>query len=237
MKKAQLLRRILDVAMTALSVLLMGGIFAFPDDAVHEILGTALIVLWIAHNVLNRAFYKSLPRGTYTARRIAMVCVNGALLACCLLLAVSGIMLSNRVFAFLGIGRGMGFARAAHLVSSHWYYILMAVHFSLHIGALASSVPLFKKLPPGAADPRSRRAGKTAVRAAVLLVCIYGVHAFFLRGYWKYLFLTQPFFFFDTERGFALFLADYCSLFVLFSAVSCCVFRLLPGGNRHHTES
>lgn len=221
---ARISRRILDVLMTVISVLLMGGLQAFPDDAVHEILGTALIVLWIAHNVLNRAFYKSLPRGTYTARRIVMVCVNGALIACCLLLAVSGIMLSNRVFAFLGIDRGMGFARAAHLAASHWYYILISLHFLLHAGALASSVPLPGKL--------QCRTGAIAVRAVLLLVCVYGAYAFFLRGYWKYLFLTQPFFFFDTERGFALLIADYCSMFVLFSVIFHFSFRFVPKGRK-----
>lgn len=111
MNKKVCFKRILDAAMTVLSVLLMGGIFLFPSDAVHEILGTVLIALWILHNVLNRAFYKSLFKGKYSAARVVMLCVNAGTLVCAALLAVSGVMLSNCVFAFLGIERGMGFAR------------------------------------------------------------------------------------------------------------------------------
>lgn len=214
MTKTQLFRRILDAVMTSLSVLLMGGIFLFPSDAVHEILGTVLIALWILHNVLNRAFYKSLFRGKYNAVRIVMAAVNGALLAASVLLAVSGVMLSNRVFVFLGIERGMGFARTAHLAASHWYYILIALHFGLHAGAVFSGVKL-------------NGTRRIAARCVVGALSLYGAVAFFVRGLWKYLFLTQEFFFFDLGRGFILFLIDYVSVFVLFSAVMAAVFGRL----------
>ena len=115
---AKIVRRALDVLMTALSVLLMGGITAFENLAVHEWLGAALIVMWIFHNVLNRGFYRSLFRGKYNAARIVMVSVNGALLVCVALLAVSGSMLSNSVFTFLNIHGGMAFARTAILLQA-----------------------------------------------------------------------------------------------------------------------
>ena len=208
---AKIARRALDVLMTALSVLLMGGITAFENLAVHEWLGAALIVLWIFHNVLNRGFYRSLFRGKYNAARIVMVSVNGALLVCVTLLAVSGIILSNSVFTFLNIHGGMAFARTAHLVASHWYYILVALHFALHVGAVFGNIPVTKdSLHPVAAK---------IFRAVPIVFSAYGIYAFILRGYYKYLFNTQPFFFFDIERGFALFILDYFSIFVLAATV------------------
>lgn len=130
MSRKTIIRRTLDAVMTVISVFLMGGVFLFPSDSVHEILGTVLIVLWILHNILNRSFYKSLFKGKYSTTWIILTAVNAALAVSCVLLAISGIMLSNRVFLFLRIERGMGFARKAHLAASHWYFILIAFHFA-----------------------------------------------------------------------------------------------------------
>lgn len=212
MNKKTILRRALDLAMTILSVLLMGGLLVFPSDAVHEVLGAVLIFLWVVHNVLNRSFYKSLFNGKYTPFRIVMTVINTALLASCVLLAVSGVMLSNHIFVFLGIEHGMGFARLAHLTASHWYYILIALHFSLHAGAVFGGLKLKEK----------SLAHRVAVNCAVGAVSLYGLFAFVRLGLWKYLFLTQQFFFFDMERGFLLFVVDYISIFVMFSAVGLC---------------
>lgn len=208
----KIIRRVLDVLMTVVSVLLMGGVTAFRNLAVHEWLGAALIAMWIFHNVLNRGFYRSLFRGKYNAARIVMVAVNAALLLCVALLAASGIMLSNSVFAFLNIHGGMAFARTAHLVASHWYYILVALHFAFHAGAIFGNIPAMKdRVHPVAAK---------ILRAIPVVFSAYGIYAFILRGYYKYLFNTQPFFFFDVERGFALFVLDYFSIFVLAATVS-----------------
>lgn len=209
MNKKIILRRALDLAMTILSVLLMGGLLVFPSDAVHEILGTVLIFLWAVHNVLNRSFYKSLFNGKYSPFRIVMTVINSAIVVCCVLLAVSGVMLSNYVFAFLQIESGIGFARPVHLAVSHWYYILIALHFSLHAGAVFGGLKLREK----------SLAHRVAVNCAVGAVSLYGLFAFIRLGLWKYLFLTQQFFFFDMERGFLLFVVDYISIFVMFSAV------------------
>lgn len=205
MNKKTILRRALDLEMTILSVLLMGGLLVFPSDAVHEVLGAVLIFLWAVHNVLNRSFYKSLFNGKYSPFRIVMTVINSAIVVCCVLLAVSGVMLSNYVFAFLQIESGIGFARLVHLAVSHWYYILIVLHFSLHAGAVFGGLKL--------------KAVRVAVNCAVGAVSLYGLFAFVRMGLWKYLFLIQQFFFFDMERGFLLFVVDYISVFVMFAAV------------------
>ncbi len=67
----QKLRMPLDITMTALSVILMGGTVLFPDDKVHQILGMALIALWAVHIALNRRWYESLGKGRYNPYRDA----------------------------------------------------------------------------------------------------------------------------------------------------------------------
>ncbi len=216
-RKKTIIRRSLDLAMTLLSVLLMGGLFLFPSDVVHEVLGALLILLWVVHNILNRNFYKSLFKGRYTPFRIVLTVINAALLALCVLLAVSGIMLSNHLFIFFGIEHGMSFARKAHLVASHWYYILIALHFSLHIGAVFGGLKLNEK-------PRPVR---VIVNCAAGAVSLYGLFSFVRLGLWKYLFLLQEFFFFDTQHGIALFLLDYISIFVMLCGVEFFIHKII----------
>ena len=204
-------KRALDIAMTALSVILMGGVFLFPDDIVHEALGAALIALWILHNALNRAFYKSLFKGRYTPRRAIALAVNLCLLASAALLAASGIILSNRVFRFLNISGGLGFARPVHLVASHWYFAFIAFHFALHVPLILGRFSFVRRARERGGVPRA------ALIAIPIAVSVYGAYAFALRGFARYMFFTQQFFFFDLERGLLLFAVDYIAVFVLFA--------------------
>ena len=54
----------IDITMTILSILLMGGNFLFPAEIVHEILGTGLFVLWSVHIFLNRRWYASIAQAS-----------------------------------------------------------------------------------------------------------------------------------------------------------------------------
>ena len=122
---------------------------------------------------------------------------------------VSGIMLSNHVFAWLGIESGASFARTAHLLASHWYYVFMSLHIGLHVSLIANRL--------GLAGAYKSKTALIATRVVAALVAGYGIYAFAIRGLWKYLFLQQQFFFFDAERGYALFFADYIAIVMLFA--------------------
>ena len=188
-----------DISMTTLSIILMGGNFLFPADLVHEILGTGLFVLWGVHIALNRRWYASLAqasksitstnandrraysaifRGKYNPYRVMQTVINCCILLCTIFLMISGIILSNHLFTFLNIQSGLGFARIAHLLSSHWYYLFMSLHIGLHMGRLFQNV-----------------ATKILPRILLVLTSLYGLYAFIARGVWKYLVLKQQFFF------------------------------------------
>ena len=203
MNKLNKIRLPLDIMMTLVSIVLMGGNFLFPADLVHEILGVALFVLWAIHIFLNRRWYGGIFRGKYNPYRIMQTVINCCILICTIFLMISGIILSNHLFIFLNIQSGLGFARIAHLLSSHWYYLFMSLHIGLHMGRLLQNV-----------------AAKILPRILLVLVCAYGLYAFIARGVWKYLVLKQQFFFFDLERGYILFAMDYISIIILFAVVS-----------------
>ena len=203
MDKINRIRLPIDIMMTLVSIVLMGGNYLFPADIVHEILGVSLFVLWTVHITLNRRWYSAIFRGKYNPYRVMQTVINCCILICTIFLMISGIILSNQLFTFLNIQSGLGFARIAHLLSSHWYYLFISLHIGLHMGRLFQNVAT-KKLPC----------------ILLILTSLYGLYAFIARGVWKYLVLKQQFFFFDLERGYILFALDYISIIILFAVVS-----------------
>ncbi len=232
MTNPQRLRMTIDITMTILSIILMGGNYLFPADIVHEILGVGLFVLWGLHIALNRRWYGAILRGKYTPYRVMQTVINCCILICTIFLMISGIILSNHIFTFLNIQGGLGFARIAHLLASHWYYLFMSLHIGLHVGMITNkmhhSAPIncHPELVSGSftneipKQVRHDKLHKIIPRIILALVCAYGIYAFIARGVWKYLILQQQFFFFDLERGYILFALDYISIIILFAALS-----------------
>ena len=208
MKSTKPLRLTLDIAMTILSIILMGGNYLFPADIVHEILGVCLFILWVIHIVLNRRWNGAIFKGKYKPYRVMQTIINCCILICTIFLMISGIILSNHIFSFLNIQGGLGFARIAHLLASHWYYLFMSLHIGLHVGMIVNKI-----ISQG-------RKLKIILYTILALVCAYGVYAFIARGVWKFLILQQQFFFFDLERGYVLFALDYISIIILFATIS-----------------
>ena len=215
----------LEIPLTILSLVLMGGNMFFPWAPAHEIIGVLLIAVWAVHVYANRLWFKAVFRGRYNPYRIVQTVVNCGMLICTVFLAISGVMLSNHVFAFLEIESGASFARTAHLLASHWYFVFIALHIGLHVNVIFSRLK-FARVVAGVSGAASRsrggveeksRAATVAIRIIVALIGVYGVYAFIERGLWKYLTLQQPFFFMDLERGYMLFFVDYIAMIVAFS--------------------
>ena len=120
----------IDCVMTVLLVLLMGR--QITGESAHEWLGAGIFVLWIAHHVLNRAWFAHLFQGRYTPYRAVQTGVNVLLLFSMLGTMVSAVILSREVFAFLPISGGIALGRITHIVCVFWMYVLMALHLGLH---------------------------------------------------------------------------------------------------------
>ena len=192
-----------DISMTVLSIILMGGTVLFPDDRVHQVLGMVLMVLWIVHTVLHRRWYGALLKGKYNPYRILQLIINLGITVSCVLVMVSGMAMAW----FLPIGFGLDYARSIHLASSHWYYLFMCAHLGMHISMIANRIR--------AKHPETHHPVLLRFVSAVLLV--YGIYAFFARGLWKYFFLTQQFFFLDLDKGYVMFAVDYVAILAAFA--------------------
>ena len=125
----------------------------------------------------------------------------------------------------------LGFARVAHLLASHWYYLFMPLHIGMHVGMITNTmrhpapINCHPELVLGShteempEQVRHDKLRKIIPRILLALVCAYGLYAFIARGVWKYLILRQQFFFFDLERGYILFALDYISIIILFATI------------------
>lgn len=132
----------------------------------------------------------------------------------------------------------LGFARVAHLLASHWYYLFMPLHIGMHVGMITNTmchpapINCHPELVLGShteempEQVRHAKLRKIIPCILLALVCAYGLYAFIARGVWKYLILRQQFFFFDLERGYILFALgyilfalDYISIIILFATI------------------
>ena len=60
-------RKILDMAMTVLMVLAMS--YQATGNLFHELAGVLLLLQFLCHNLLNRRWYRALPKGRYSSYR------------------------------------------------------------------------------------------------------------------------------------------------------------------------
>ena len=189
------LKIIIDVLLTIALLFLMG--YQFWGDEAHEWAGAVMFVLFIVHHILNRSWHKNLFRGSYSPSRIFLLVVDLFLSAAMLGLMVSGMILSNHVFAFLPISGGTAFARLLHMVSAYWGFVLMALHLGLHWGMLMGAA---KKLLP-------------VICAGIAL---YGLTVLIKRNLLSYMFLRTQFVFLDFGESMILFYLDYLAMMGLF---------------------
>ena len=119
-----------DLAMTVILLLLMG--YSRVGEAAHEWLGVGMMVLFVLHHVLNQAWIKRIFRGPYSPYRILQTALAALIFLTMLGSAVSGVMLSGYVFAFLRISGGTAFARTLHMLCGYWNFVLLSLHLGLH---------------------------------------------------------------------------------------------------------
>ena len=195
---------IVDAMMSLCLFLLMG--YQLWGDSAHEWIGTGMFVLFIAHHLLNVKWYRGIFSGKMTKRRVFSIVLNILLISDMVLLAFSGITMSNHVFAFLGIRGHTGAARIIHIMTSYWGFILMSVHIGMHWEMISGIIKKHFEL-----TCRSDTT-KAAVKIVSALIAAYGVYAFCKRDFLTYMLGRSHFVFFDFSEPAVLFYADYLAI-------------------------
>lgn len=104
-----------DIAM----LIVLTALFRYEATGIllHMILGVVMLILFIAHNMLNLSFWENIGKGRYKRRRVIQTVWNILLAAAMLLAVVSGFL----------------FADALHRISVLLLLILTFVHAAVHI--------------------------------------------------------------------------------------------------------
>lgn len=156
-----------DIFMLILFVYLMGyhhGMSIF----IHGLLGIMLFALFIFHNILNINWYKAFFKGSYNFKRIFLMLLNILLLFSMLLMMISSIMISGRVFKQIGVSINYFYWRDIHSFMSGIGFIIMAFHLGFHL------------------DSKLKRLEEKCIKAlayiAQLVVFIIGLYCFWISG-------------------------------------------------------
>lgn len=204
MKAKRIIKRIVDVLMTVALLFLMG--YQFWGEQFHEWAGAGMFVLFIAHQILNFRWYKSLFKGKCTPMRIFQVIVNMLTLLSMVAMMYSGIVLSRYVFAFLPINGGMALARKLHILGSYWGFLLMSLHLGLHWNMVLGVI---KRKDNAIVHFRFINLFCFVVG---LFIALYGTIVFAQRDFLSYMLLKNEFVFLDYEEPKIRFYLDYSAL-------------------------
>ncbi|EEG75597.1 DUF4405 domain-containing protein [[Clostridium] hylemonae] len=204
MKPKAIIKLAVDMLMTLALLFLMG--YHLWGEALHEWVGAGMLLLFIAHHILNGHWYKTLFKGKYNALRILTLCTTSLVLVSMLAQMYSGIVMSRYVFVFLPFGGGMSLARRLHILGSYWGFLLMSLHLGLHWNMIL-----------GVLRKSARIKSSSKVRSIIafiigLAIAGYGVWTFISRAFPTYLFLKSEFIFLNYSEPKILFYIDYLAL-------------------------
>ena len=209
MKTNTIVKILVDIGMTIILMLLMA--YELVGRQAHEWFGMSIFVLFILHHVLNRKWAKSIFKGKYTAFRAFQTIVVFIILMTMLGSMVSGIMLSEYVFAFVKPGSGYEMFRNIHMLSAYWGFVFMSIHIGTNVGVMTGMIKKTRAY--------NSKSGRFIFISVPILISCYGIYAFYKRLIWQYMFLISHFVFFDSSEPLAFFMADYLSVMVLFATV------------------
>ena len=211
-KSTTTMKIMIDVLMMLMLLFLMG--YPLWQEEAHEWAGALMMVLFLAHHLLNRYWYVNLFKGRFTPMRIFQIGVNMLLFITMLLQMYSGITMSRHVFAFLPIQGGMALARRFHILGAYWGLILMSIHLGLHWNMVLNRA----KRIVGKANPS--KFIRTSLFILSILIATYGVFVFIDRDFLTYMFLRSEFVFLDYGEPLWSFYLDYVSLMGLWIFLS-----------------
>lgn len=193
MKRKMKLKMGIDFLMTVLLLCLMA--YQITGQELHEWFGAGMLLLFIAHNLLNIRWYGNLFKGKYKLLRIIQTIVNFSVLISMLCLGFSGIVMSRHVFAALSVNGPMATARSMHMAASYWGFVLMSIHLGMHWGMILG---MFRRLFKG------RKLSNLFVwglRLAAVVIAGYGLICFIQKDIVSYMLLKNQFVFFDFEQS------------------------------------
>ena len=182
--------------------------------ALHEILGSAMLVIFITHHIMNRQSTAAMCKEKQNPVRIINTALNISLFAVMLLLPVSGIVMSKQLYTFLPTDGMSAIAHTAHLLLSYWGFALLSLHLGFHADKWLNRL-------------KKNKTAFITFSVIITVIAVFGAYAFITNRLYEYMFLQTQFVFFDFDKPLILTLCEYHSMIVMFAWIGYWLKRIL----------
>jgi hypothetical protein len=216
---------IYQVVQDSVMVILFGALMGFHlwRVSTHEWLGVAFLLIAVKHLVLNTHWFRRLWQGDYDLFRTLKLSINILLAGLLITAIVSGLELSQHLFADLFFHSASDLVRKTHMTSVHWLQLVIAIHLGMHWKMLVGFFAQLWNIAPASLVGR-------ALSLLWLALSAYGVIVFIRREMFAYLAVQLDYAFLDYSEPVSGFYLDYLAVTVLFAYTTrfllwLCLFR------------
>ena len=199
---------LIDILMYIGLIILTG--YHITNNLVHEITGTTVFILFVAHNALNFKWYKTIFKGKHDLKRNIHICINLLLLISMILTIISGILMSKSIYTFINIKGTAEIARKTHLIANAWVIVLVSIHLGLHL------TPIISKL----GEKIKKSDFEYGAYVLISIFIIAGIYFFISEGIWKDMFGITSFKNFNYEESMVVFYLKYFILSITISIIT-----------------
>jgi magnesium-transporting ATPase (P-type) len=194
--------------------------FRLTGDTAHEWCGIILSIFFIIHKTVNWPWYKTLFKRKFNPRHIINITINLLLLTSMTALLISGILLSQIVFAFMNFSGGISI-RQIHTLSAYWGLILISIHLGFHWDIIINAIRKLFKIT------HYSRFRKIIMQSFTFLLFTAGMWASFDRKMGDKLFLGYSFDFWPQNRPIILFLVENIFIMAMYTSITHYCLKLL----------
>jgi len=183
------------------------------DNLSHELLGTALFGLVIAHNVFNRRWHGAVAKGRYGATRIINLVTIIALALAMLVLLVTSLLISRDLFSFTALDGGFA-VREIHMFTAYWVVLILAIH----LGTRWTMVMQVCRTTFGINSPSRLRT--VVIRCIAAAIALWGVTSMSEMAFGSKLMLTYSLDMWDFQESTVGFFVNYACIVGLVASLT-----------------
>lgn len=187
--------------------------YRFITNTIHEMLGLFTLLLFIIHNTLNRRWYMAISKGKMDLLRILKTFTNLLLLLMMVLVAVTGVLISQTIFASLSLSDNI-LVHELHILSAYSGFILIAIHLGFHWNELFGKLYRLLKIN------RTSSSFILLSRLASLFIIGYGIYASFTRQIGSKLLLQHVVTGWAATPSLIDFIVDYAAIMGCYVAIT-----------------
>lgn len=183
------------------------------DNLYHELFGTALFALVVAHNVFNRRWFGAVTRRKMDAARVVNLVTIVCLASAMIIMLVTSILISRDVAPWLALDSAFA-VREIHMFAAYWLLLILAIHVGTRWSFVMATV--------SAALGISKRSSLRTVLLRLLALGLvgWGVKSSFEMAFGSKLLLSYSLDMWDFNESTAAFFMNYASIVVMYGAIT-----------------